>query len=58
MPPKAESRLNRCPVCGKSETVLHKPFCSQLCRDRDLIAWLDERYRVPVHPDDTSPAED
>ncbi|RKS85451.1 hypothetical protein DFR51_3371 [Sphingosinicella microcystinivorans] len=58
MPPKADSRLGRCPVCGKPETPTHKPFCSQLCRDRDLISWLDERYRVPVHSDEEPPAED
>ncbi len=58
MPPRPDSRLGRCPVCGKPETAALKPFCSQLCRDRDLISWLDERYRVPVHPDEEPPAED
>ncbi|MBW7946671.1 MAG: DNA gyrase inhibitor YacG [Sphingomonadaceae bacterium] len=58
MPPRPDSRLGRCPVCGKPETAALKPFCSQLCRDRDLISWLDERYRVPVHPDEELPAED
>jgi endogenous inhibitor of DNA gyrase (YacG/DUF329 family) len=24
-----------------------KPFCSQGCKDRDLLKWLDEGYRVP-----------
>jgi endogenous inhibitor of DNA gyrase (YacG/DUF329 family) len=28
------------------------PFCSQGCRDRDLLAWLDERYVVPGRPVD------
>jgi endogenous inhibitor of DNA gyrase (YacG/DUF329 family) len=23
------------------------PFCSQGCRDRDLLQWLGEGYRVP-----------
>jgi hypothetical protein len=28
----------------------HKPFCSQGCRDRDLIAWLSDGYRIPGPP--------
>jgi endogenous inhibitor of DNA gyrase (YacG/DUF329 family) len=28
----------------------HKPFCSQGCRDRDLIEWLSDGYRIPVAP--------
>ena len=23
------------------------PFCSQGCKDRDLLQWLGEGYRVP-----------
>jgi hypothetical protein len=45
-------RTDRCPLCGKPPAAAHAPFCSQLCRDRDLIAWLDERYRVPAAPAD------
>jgi endogenous inhibitor of DNA gyrase (YacG/DUF329 family) len=25
----------------------HTPFCSQGCRDRDLLNWLGDAYRVP-----------
>jgi uncharacterized protein len=25
-----------------------KPFCSKGCRDRDLLSWFGEGYRVPV----------
>lgn len=25
----------------------HAPFCSQGCRDRDLLNWLGEGYRLP-----------
>jgi endogenous inhibitor of DNA gyrase (YacG/DUF329 family) len=46
---------NRCPICGKPVVAAHKPFCSQGCRDRDLLQWLGEGYRVPVRNDD--PAE-
>ena len=28
----------------------HAPFCSQGCRDRDLLNWLGDNYRVPGPP--------
>ncbi len=28
------------------------PFCSQGCRDRDLLKWLGEGYRVAGPPSD------
>jgi len=31
-------------------TPQHKPFCSQGCRDRDLIQWLSDGYRIPGPP--------
>lgn len=45
-PPKAPA----CPVCRKPSAPAHAPFCSATCRDRDLIAWLDERYILPGRP--------
>ena len=36
-----------CPVCGKPAAPSHVPFCSQGCKDRDLLRWLDEGYRIP-----------
>lgn len=30
----------------------HKPFCSRGCRDRDLLNWLGDSYRVPGQPID------
>jgi len=42
-----------CPRCGQPETTAHKPFCSQGCRDRDLIEWLSDGYRIPGPPIDT-----
>jgi endogenous inhibitor of DNA gyrase (YacG/DUF329 family) len=45
-PPK----VRPCPVCRKPAVAAHAPFCSAACRDRDLIAWLDERYVVPGRP--------
>ena len=41
-----------CPLCGKPALPAHTPFCSRGCRDRDLLAWLGEGYRVPGPPAD------
>ena len=37
-----------CPLCGKPATPAQAPFCSQGCRDRDLLQWLSEGYAIPV----------
>ncbi|WP_419809240.1 DNA gyrase inhibitor YacG [Sphingomonas sp.] len=37
-----------CPVCDKPASAATKPFCSQGCRDRDLLKWLDQGYSIPV----------
>lgn len=39
-----------CPLCGKPADAEHKPFCSRGCRDRDLLNWLGDSYRVPGPP--------
>lgn len=41
-----------CPLCNKPTVPEHRPFCSRGCRDRDLIGWLDERYRIPTRSND------
>jgi endogenous inhibitor of DNA gyrase (YacG/DUF329 family) len=43
---------SRCPVCRKPGVHEFRPFCSRGCRDRDLVNWLDEGYRLPVRPDE------
>ena len=43
---------SKCPICGKSAAPGHAPFCSRGCRDRDLLQWLGEGYRVPVKDDE------
>ena len=48
-PPK---RGKRCPLCGKPAGAEHRPFCSRGCRDRDLLNWLGDAYRVPGPPAD------
>lgn len=37
----------RCPLCGRPEAPATRPFCSPGCKDRDLLQWLGEGYRVP-----------
>ncbi len=44
MPKKADKS---CPVCGKPPSKDHAPFCSRGCKDRDLLKWLGEGYRIP-----------
>lgn len=44
-----------CPICRKPRTADHSPFCSQRCRDRDLVRWFSDSYSVPgapVEPED------
>ena len=43
-----------CPICGAAPSPHHAPFCGQGCRDRDLLQWLGEGYRIagpPADPD-------
>ena len=39
-------------MCGKPVSPEHSPFCSRGCRDRDLLNWLGDSYRVPGPPAD------
>jgi endogenous inhibitor of DNA gyrase (YacG/DUF329 family) len=39
-----------CPLCGRPGRPEHNPFCSQGCRDRDLLNWLGDGYRVAGPP--------
>jgi uncharacterized protein len=44
----------KCPLCDHAEAPEHKPFCSKGCKDRDLLQWLGEGYRMkgpPADPD-------
>ena len=36
-----------CPLCGEPTVKAHAPFCSRGCKDRDLLRWLGEGYRIP-----------
>lgn len=46
MPAKPDT----CPLCAKPSAAEHAPFCSRGCKDRDLLNWLGEGYRVPGPP--------
>jgi len=41
-----------CPICGKPPAKEQAPFCSRGCKDRDLLQWLGEGYRIPGPPAD------
>lgn len=43
---------SNCPICNTPATPAQAPFCSPGCRNRDLLQWLNEGYRVPVHDDE------
>ena len=40
----------KCPLCGKPAVTDHAPFCSRGCKDRDLLKWLGEGYRIAGPP--------
>lgn len=44
------SKSKTCPLCRKPEAPEHAPFCSKGCKDRDLLRWLDEGYRIAGPP--------
>jgi len=39
-------------LCGRPEVEQFAPFCSRGCKDRDLLKWLGEGYRIPGPPAD------
>lgn len=41
------AKRDGCPICGEPTQTEFKPFCSRGCKDRDLLQWLGEGYRVP-----------
>ncbi len=55
-----------CPTCGKkvvwSDKNPYRPFCSERCKQIDLGAWAEEKYKVPAadpqeeQDDDNGPA--
>jgi hypothetical protein len=51
-PRSPKGRRHGCPLCGRPASADHAPFCSQGCRDRDLLNWLGDAYQVPGPPAD------
>jgi len=47
----------QCPICRKPTDPEFRPFCSRGCRDRDLVNWLDEGYKMPVPQDEEGAGE-
>jgi len=47
-----------CPTCAKkvewTEANKYRPFCCERCKQIDLGAWAEEKYRVP----ETAPNDD
>ena len=59
MPSKSPTKPRVCPSCGRPRAEDYKPFCSRGCRDRDLLGWFGESYRVPIdQPVDGTADED
>ena len=44
------AKPDACPICGKPTVPDFAPFCSRGCKDRDLLKWLGEGYRLPGSP--------
>ncbi|MCA1955668.1 DNA gyrase inhibitor YacG [Zymomonas sp.] len=45
---KKNAHKGKCPICGAPTKAEFRPFCSRGCRDRDLLNWLGDAYRLPV----------
>ncbi len=48
----ASRQRSGCPLCGQPPQAPHAPFCSSVCRDRDLLQWLGDGYRIAGPPID------
>ncbi|MCW3838345.1 DNA gyrase inhibitor YacG [Sphingomonas canadensis] len=46
------AKRGSCPICGKPPVAEFTPFCSRGCKDRDLLQWLGDGYRLPGEPVD------
>ncbi|WP_308515557.1 DNA gyrase inhibitor YacG [Sphingomonas flavescens] len=50
--PRTPDQTKPCPLCDKPSVPEHAPFCSRGCKDRDLLQWLGDGYRIPGPPVD------
>lgn len=46
MPDNVARKRPRCPLCKAASVREFAPFCSRGCRDRDLLGWMGETYRI------------
>ncbi len=46
----ADPPVRPCPLCRRAAVAAYRHFCSRGCRDRDLLQWFGEDYRLPVRP--------
>lgn len=44
--------MSRCPLCKQPTAREFAPFCSKSCKDRDLLTWLGDGYRIAGQPGD------
>jgi endogenous inhibitor of DNA gyrase (YacG/DUF329 family) len=42
----------KCPICKQDSLFEYRPFCSKLCKDQDLLHWINEEYTIPVKQQD------
>jgi endogenous inhibitor of DNA gyrase (YacG/DUF329 family) len=50
----------RCPACGIETSYadnINRPFCSKECKNRDLLNWTDETYKISSTNNDDSADE-
>lgn len=50
-------KRGKCPICARPADPAFKPFCGRGCKDRDLLQWLGEGYRLPGAARDPDAAE-
>ncbi|MFC7536110.1 DNA gyrase inhibitor YacG [Sphingomonas sp. GCM10030256] len=47
-----DPKTKPCPLCNRPAAPDTAPFCSRGCKDRDLLQWLGDGYRIPGPPAD------
>lgn len=43
----APTKTAKCPVCKQPANADFRPFCSDGCKNRDLLQWLNDGYAIP-----------
>ncbi|HEY8592570.1 MAG TPA: DNA gyrase inhibitor YacG [Sphingomicrobium sp.] len=50
--PRSSDKSKKCPLCSQPAQADYAPFCTRGCKDRDLLQWLGDGYRIPGPPAD------